>query len=79
LRRPFFGFEAGLVLSGSSTEAARRTTMKKFAGLDVSLKEISICVVDAGGSVLLRGMVLTDPAAVVDFFVANKISLELVV
>ena len=42
--------------------------MKKFAGLDVSLEETSICVVDAGGSVLLGGMVLADPAVVVDFF-----------
>ena len=35
--------------------------MKQYAGLDVSLKEISICVVDVDGAVLVRGTVLTEP------------------
>lgn len=34
--------------------------MKQFAGLDVSLKEVSICVVDEAGAVTMRGVVPTD-------------------
>ncbi len=36
----------------------RRTTMTYYAGLDVSLKEVSICVVDAAGAVQLRGTIM---------------------
>lgn len=35
-----------------------------FVGLDVSLKTVSICVVDGGGVVVWRGEVINDPAAV---------------
>ncbi|WP_425274910.1 IS110 family transposase [Thioclava sediminum] len=33
----------------------RRTTLENYAGLDVSLKEISICVVDRDGKTVARG------------------------
>ncbi len=39
--------------------------MEQYAGLDVSLKAVSICVSDAAGTVLWRGEVLNDAAAVV--------------
>ncbi len=41
--------------------------MKQYAGLDVSRKEISICVVDADGAVLVRGTApaRTKPVSVV--------------
>ena len=35
--------------------------MKRYAGLDVSLKEVSICVDNGDGGVLARGVVPTDP------------------
>jgi transposase len=38
---------------------------EQFAGLDVSLKDVSICVSDGGGQVLWRGDVINDAAAVV--------------
>ena len=38
--------------------------MKNYAGLDVSLKEISICVVDEDGDVVARGTAPADPAGV---------------
>lgn len=38
--------------------------MKHFAGLDVSLKEISICVVDADGAVVAHGRAPADPEGV---------------
>ena len=36
--------------------------MECFAGLDVSIEETAICVVDAKGGVLFSGTVATDPA-----------------
>ena len=38
--------------------------MEYFAGLDVSMKETSICVVDGKGEILWEGSVLTDPQAI---------------
>jgi transposase len=37
--------------------------MKMFAGLDVGFKRTAVCVVDESGSVVRRGIVDTDPAA----------------
>jgi|TARA_B100000315_G_C14476287_1_gene540783 transposase len=37
---------------------------EQFAGLDVSLKTVSICVCDARGAVLWRGEVVNEPAVV---------------
>lgn len=50
--------------------------MKQYAGLDVSLKEISICVVDGDGKVIARGSTTADPEAIVDFFAGKNISPE---
>ena len=41
--------------------------MKHYAGLDVSMKEVSICVVDEDGGIVARGRVPTDPAAIAGF------------
>ncbi|WP_138473477.1 IS110 family transposase [Poseidonocella sp. HB161398] len=48
--------------------------MKHYAGLDVSLKEISICVVDETGAVQARKTVACDPAAVTRFFAEKRIA-----
>jgi transposase len=48
--------------------------MRKYAGLDVSLRTISVCVVDADGVVVHRGTVATDPEAVALHFVENGIA-----
>lgn len=53
--------------------------MKQYAGLDVSLKEVSICVVDEDGAVLARGVVPTDPDAISAFFAEKGISAERIV
>lgn len=53
--------------------------MQYYAGLDVSLKEISICIVDHEGAVALRGTVASDPAAVAKFFVEKKITPDRIV
>jgi transposase len=47
--------------------------MERYAGLDVSLKEISICVVDDDGRVVHRSTVMTDPDAVAQHFAEKGI------
>lgn len=42
--------------------------MEQYAGLDVSLKEISICVVDQNGKTFARGACPTDPEGVAGWF-----------
>ena len=44
--------------------------MKHYAGLDVSLKETAICIVDENGKVARRGSVATEPEAIARFFAA---------
>lgn len=41
--------------------------MSHYVGLDVSVKSVSICVVDAAGTVLLRGDTPADPAKIARF------------
>ncbi len=53
--------------------------MKHFAGLDVSLKDISVCVVDEAGHVVLRGSVQSEPAAVADFLATRHVAPERIV
>jgi len=38
--------------------------MKHYVGLDVSLEEVSICVIDGDGSVIVEGKVATEPHAI---------------
>lgn len=44
--------------------------MMHYAGLDVSLKETTICIVDESGKVARRGSVATEPDAIAGFFAA---------
>lgn len=48
--------------------------MSEYVGLDVSLKEISICVMDGEGTVVHRSTVATDPEAVAQHFVEKQIT-----
>ncbi len=41
--------------------------MQQYAGLDVSLKETSICVVDDSGKILREGTVIFEPKAIAEF------------
>lgn len=50
-----------------------------YAGLDVSLKEISICVVDADGKTVARGISPADPEGVAGWFRAKSLSPRLIV
>ena len=55
--------------------------MEIYVGLDVSLKETSICVVDDDGNILCEGTVISEPAAIAAFIKtkaagAKRIGLE---
>ena len=45
--------------------------MKSYVGLDVSLKQTSICVVDESGSVVREGVIISDPEAIAAFVRLN--------
>ena len=45
--------------------------MEHYVGLDVSLKQTSICVVDETGSVVREGVVISDPEAIAAFVRLN--------
>ncbi len=53
--------------------------MSQYVGLDVSVKEVSICVVNASGDVLARGTVPTDPDRIAAFVSEHAPSAERVV
>ncbi len=45
--------------------------MELYVGLDASLKETSICVVDGSGGIVSEGTVNSEPAAIAEFFKAK--------
>ncbi len=45
--------------------------MERYVGLDVSLKQTAICIVDQAGVILKEGMVSTNPEAIVAFISAH--------
>src|ERR1700730_9370293 len=59
----------------------RRAAMRQYVGLDVSMEETSVCVLDDGGSTVWEGVVESDPAAIVRILhrrapQAEKVGLE---
>lgn len=53
--------------------------MKYYAGLDVSLKEISICIVDQDGSIVARGSAPCDPEGVQGWLRTRSLAPERIV
>ena len=45
--------------------------MERYVGLDVSLKQTSICVVNPTGAVMQEGVVDSDPEAIAAFVRSN--------
>jgi transposase len=50
--------------------------MRYYAGLDVSLEEIAICVVDAAGGIVKEARVASEPEALVTFFRGLDLAIE---
>src|SRR6266511_6416634 len=46
----------------------RRTAMEHFAGIDVSLEQSSVCVVDAAGKIIREAKVASEPEDLIRFF-----------
>jgi len=53
---------------GTSGQNKEKTVMKYFAGIDVSLNESSVCVVDESGAIIREGKVPSEIAPLVDWF-----------
>jgi len=45
-------------------KSAANTARKTYAGLDVSLKETAVCIVDGAGRILCEHMLPTDPQGI---------------
>src|SRR5207248_8826150 len=52
----------------------RSDEMAHFVGLDVSVKETSVCVVDAAGTVILEQKVTTEPADIITLLTSLRVS-----
>ena len=50
--------------------------MRYFAGLDVSLEETSVCVVDEDGAILREGKAASEPAALIDWLAGAGVELH---
>ena len=49
--------------------------MEHYAGLDVSLEQTSVCVVDAQGQVVREAKVASEPDALVDFLAREDLEI----
>jgi len=45
----------------------RKTAMEWFIGIDVSLEQSSVCVLDAGGKIMREAKIASEPEALVAF------------
>jgi hypothetical protein len=70
----------GVIISGVRIWACakhhRGTTMKHFAGIDVSLELSSVCVVDGDGRIQREAKVLSEPDALIAWFAEHGAPLE---
>ena len=53
--------------------------MKHYVGLDVSLKEVTVCIIDDAGETVARRAVPSDPDAIVGFFAEKKVAPDRIV
>ena len=45
--------------------------MQHYVGVDVSLRQTAVCVVDQAGKIKRQGMVASDPGAIADFITSH--------
>jgi predicted NBD/HSP70 family sugar kinase len=58
------------------TRSAINKATKTYAGLDVSLKETAICVVDDAGKIVFERSVATDPQVIAKYLAKHALGLE---
>jgi len=58
------------------THNTGNVTQKTYAGLDVSLKETAVCIVDDAGKIIFEGMVPSDPQVIAKCLAKHGSSLE---
>lgn len=58
------------------SKSAASTAGKTYAGLDVSLKETAVCIVDDTGRILCERMLPTDPQVIADYLGKHAPTLE---
>ena len=58
------------------TRSAINKAAKTYAGLDVSLKETAICVVDDAGKITFERSVATDPQVIATYLAKQAPGLE---
>src|SRR6185437_6263241 len=63
----------GLRCAPAPSITGRRTTMEHHAGLDVSLNETSVCIVDGAGKIIRETRVASEPEALVGYFSSLEI------
>lgn len=54
----------------------KTTARKSYAGLDVSLKETAVCIVDDAGRIVVERMIATDPSAIASCLAKQAPDLE---
>ena len=69
-----FGFMRGPVCIGHKHRGG--TAMVYFAGLDVSLEETAICIVDDVGKIVREARVASEPEALIAFFGSCGMKME---
>lgn len=48
--------------------------MEHYVGLDVSLKQTAVCIVDAAGATIREAMIATDPETIADYIRTNAVN-----
>jgi transposase len=56
--------------NGACSKHHRGTTMDYYAGIDVSLEQSSLCVVDVSGKIIREAKVASEPQVLIEWFVA---------
>ena len=51
--------------------------MKQYIGLDVSMKQTSICIVDSAGEILFENDVVTDPNEIYSHITKTGLEIQL--
>jgi hypothetical protein len=55
--------------------SSRETTMEQYAGIDVSLEQSSVCIVDAKGKIVREAKVASEPGPLVRWFSSQGVAL----